>query len=72
MRIALHKNARTTPASRAEIASSTDSVVALVMNHLLTLDHCATLRAAVRQMAVAGGWVDRVWVLEDGESRAYA
>ena len=33
MMIALHKNARTTPAIRAEIASSTDSVVALAQRY---------------------------------------
>lgn len=33
MMIALHKNARTTPAIRAEIAASTDSVVALAQRY---------------------------------------
>ena len=33
MMIALHKNARTTPAIRSEIAASTDSVVALAQRY---------------------------------------
>lgn len=33
MMIALHKNARTTPAIRAEIAASTDSAVALAQRY---------------------------------------
>ena len=33
MKIAMHKNARTTPASRAEIASCPDSVVALAQRY---------------------------------------
>lgn len=45
---------------------------ALVVNHLQALDHCPTSRAVVRQMAVIGGWADRLWVPEDGESRDYA
>ncbi|RQO84009.1 MBL fold metallo-hydrolase [Acidovorax sp. FJL06] len=43
----------------------------LVVNHLEALDHCPTTRASVRALAVQGGWADRLWVPEDGESRAF-
>lgn len=45
---------------------------ALVVNHLEALDHCPTSRASVRSLAEQGGWADRLWVPEDGESREYA
>ena len=56
-------------ADMAEAARLTPG--ALVVNHLEALDHCPTTRAAVRQLAVDGGWADRLWVPEDGESRSF-
>ena len=53
-------------AEAAQLAHGT-----LVVNHLQALDHCPTTRAAVRQLAVDGGWADRLWVPEDGESRGF-
>lgn len=56
-------------ADMAEAARLTPG--ALVVNHLEALDHCPTTRAAVRQLAVDGGWAHRLWVPEDGECRDY-
>src|SRR3989344_640605 len=53
-------------AEAAQLAHGT-----LVVNHLQALDHCPTTRAAVRQLAVDGGWADRLWVPEDGDSRSF-
>lgn len=54
-------------AEAAQLAHGT-----LVVNHLQALDHCPTTRAAVRQLAVDGGWANRLWVPEDGESRDFS
>ena len=56
-------------ADMAEAARLTPG--ALVVNHLEALDHCPTKRAAVRQLALDGGWAHRLWVPEDGECREY-